>query len=262
MFRLSGVLSILALGAIVTAAPPPFSKVPLNSATTSAIAPKATENSSTSAAAPVATGPISIPDSVIDAAPIQDISTDNTLVSIPGIVSNSTLLDARPDLQTYVNSANVTGNSTVTRKRDLTKRSANPNDCNPNQVPWLSFDVSTWEHIALKICRLWYPNSNSFEYDPASPWPIALKSSVLGPINVGGGQIVTLSFTYGVNDWDLQADYGWEPYYVPQSQALCIADLNTLIVEMDNVCAYDTGYDTSQDLTGTGQPKWYTFIAS
>ena len=73
---------------------------------------------------------------------------------------------------------------------------------------------------------------------------------------------MTLTFTYGVNDWDLQSTLGWQPYYVPQSQTLCIADLNTLIGEMDNSCAFDTGYDTSQDTSGTGQPKWYTFIAT
>ena len=73
---------------------------------------------------------------------------------------------------------------------------------------------------------------------------------------------MTLTFTYGVNDWNLQKSLGWQPYYVPQSQTLCIADLNTLVVEMDNSCAFDTGYDTSQDTSGTGQPKWYTFIAT
>jgi hypothetical protein len=49
---------------------------------------------------------------------------------------------------------------------------------------------------------------------------------------------------------------------VPQSQSICIADFTTLINEMDTDCLYDTGFDTSQDITGLGQPKWYTFAAS
>jgi hypothetical protein len=84
-----------------------------------------------------------------------------------------------------------------------------------------------------------------------------------------------LDFTYGVEDWSLGALYGWQPFYEPQGQAICIADLTVLINEMvnDNVCLFATGYDTSgvingdtaggvQDPTGTGQPKWYTFSAS
>lgn len=130
MIRVSGLLSLFALGAIVTAAPQLLSNAP-KSVSTSDTAPTVTAlattsaaiiaPSSTAAAAPVSASQIAIPDSVIDAAPIHDISTDNTLVSIPGIVSNSTLINARPDLQEYVNSANVTGNSTAAHKRDLVR---------------------------------------------------------------------------------------------------------------------------------------------
>lgn len=130
MVRASHVLSLLALGAIVTAAPQLPSKAP-KPVSTSAIAPTVTAldtassaiitPSGTASAAPADASPIAIPESVIDAAPIKDISTNNTLVSIPGVVSNSTLVDARPDLQEYVNSANVTGNTTATQKRDLVR---------------------------------------------------------------------------------------------------------------------------------------------
>lgn len=147
-------------------------------------------------------------------------------------------------------------------RRKQGKRIANPYNCNSNQNAQLSFDLATWQRMALRVCKSWYPTSSDFQYDPASPWPTALKSSALGPINVGGGQIVKLTFKYGVNDWNLQNNLGWQPYYVPQGQALCIADLNTLITEMDSSCAFYTGYDTSGDTSGTGQPKWYTFIAT
>ena len=82
---------------------------------------------------------------------------------------------------------------------------------------------------------------------------------------------VTVEFTYGVEDWDLSTLAGWQTFYVPQSQSICIADLTTLISEMNTECLYLTGYDTSGaewtagppfDLTGTLQPKWYTFLAS
>jgi hypothetical protein len=80
--------------------------------------------------------------------------------------------------------------------------------------------------------------------------------------------IVALNFEYGIDDWGFTAQYGWQPYYEPQSQALCIADLQTLINEMVNSgdCLYTGGYDTSGVDVGVGsgtfQPKWYTFSAT
>jgi hypothetical protein len=142
----------------------------------------------------------------------------------------------------------------------MAKPLQNPSDCNLSITPALT--QSTWNNIANRICSNWYPDPTTYQYDPSATWPTSLKSSTLGPINVGGGQIVTLQFSYGVNDWDFQAAYGWQPYYEPQSQALCVANHTNLINEMNNVCFYLTGYDTSQDVTGTGQPKWYTFSAS
>ena len=133
-------------------------------------------------------------------------------------------------------------------------------DCNSAITPALT--QPTWNKIVGRICNNWYPDPTTFQYDPSAPLPTSLKSSSLGPINVGSGQVVTLQFSYGVNDWQTQLDFGWQPYYEPQSQALCIADLTNLVNEMNNVCLYTTGYDTSLDITGTGQPKWYTFSAS
>lgn len=123
-------------------------------------------------------------------------------------------------------------------------------------------EVYAWEHIITRICKQWYPNPSSYEWDPASPRPNYLKAATLGPLYVGNGQVINFDFKYGVNDWGLQAAYDWQTYYVPQSQELCIADLKTLIQDMHNSCLFGTGYDTSQDLSGSGQPKWYTFMAS
>jgi hypothetical protein len=125
MARLLNLISLLALGALVAAAPP-FSTPPSKSDTAATVTPLAKTSAavvkptSISAADPVSTNAITIPDSAIEAAPVQDISShDNSLVSIPAVVSNSTLVDSRPDLQVYVNTAtNVTGNATA-HKRSL-----------------------------------------------------------------------------------------------------------------------------------------------
>jgi hypothetical protein len=130
-------------------------------------------------------------------------------------------------------------------------------------------DQPTWNYIAVKICKGWYPDASAYEYDPSSDWPLYIKSTTFHSINVGPPfGIVALNFQYGVADWELTANWGWQPYYEPQSQALCIADLQTLINEMVNSgdCLYTSGYDTSgfdtNVLTGTLQPKWYTFSAT
>jgi hypothetical protein len=151
----------------------------------------------------------------------------------------------------------------------LTERGSD--DC----IGTVDLDQLTWDKLAVKICKEWYPDVHSFQYDPSSTWPSYLKSSTIPSIYVGNGLTVSLSFIYGVEDWSLPANDGWQPYYEPQSQSLCIADLKVLINEMvnDNFCLDTSGYDTSgvlngqnslgvQDPTGTGQPKWYTFQAN
>jgi hypothetical protein len=154
------------------------------------------------------------------------------------------------------------------RSDPLMRRTPSADDC----IGSIALDQPTWNAIAAKICKIWYPSASTFQYDPSSTWPSFLKSTTLGPIHVGPGLNVNLEFTYGVEDWGLSAAYGWQPFYEPQSQALCIADLTVLINEMvnDNVCLFATGYDTSgvingvggvENPSGTGQPKWYTFSA-
>lgn len=151
----------------------------------------------------------------------------------------------------------------------LSRRDAN--DC----IGSVDLDQPTWNKIAVKICKEWYPDASSFQYDPSSTWPKYLQSSTIPHIYVGQGLTVSLTFEYGVEDWGLDSAYGWQPYYEPQSQSICIADLQVLISEMvnDNYCLGTSGYDTSglingntaggvQDATGTGQPKWYTFSAN
>jgi hypothetical protein len=153
----------------------------------------------------------------------------------------------------------------------ISARTASPNFC----IGSVDLDQPTWNKIAVKICKEWYPSATSYQYDPSSDWPSYLKSSVIPGIYVGNGITVALNFEYGVDDWGFTANYGWQTFYEPQSQALCIADLETLINEMvnDNVCLGTSGYDTSgvingntaggiSDYLGTLQPKWYTFSAT
>jgi hypothetical protein len=154
----------------------------------------------------------------------------------------------------------------------ISARTASPNFC----IGSVSLDQPTWNKIAVKICTEWYPDPSSYVYDPSSDWPLYLKSSSIPAIYVGAPfGTVALNFEYGVDDWGFTEYYGWQPYYEPQSQALCIADLQTLINEMenDNVCLDTSGYDTSGVVNtnpsagttnplGTLQPKWYTFSAT
>jgi hypothetical protein len=161
------------------------------------------------------------------------------------------------------------------RSATISARTASPSFClePPGSV---DLDQPTWNKIAVKICKEWYPEDSPYVYDPSSDWPLNLKSSSIPGIYVGAPfGTVALNFEYGVDDWGFTAYAGWQPYYVPQSQALCIADLQTLINEMvnDMVCLGTSGYDTSgvingqtsfgvQDIYGTLQPKWYTFSAT
>ena len=161
------------------------------------------------------------------------------------------------------------------RSATISARTASPSFClePPGSV---DLDQPTWNKIAVKICKEWYPEDSPYVYDPSSDWPLNLKSSSIPGIYVGAPfGTVALNFEYGVDDWGFTAYWGWQPYYEPQSQALCIADLQILINEMvnDNVCLYTSGYDTSgvingqtsfgvQDIYGTLQPKWYTFSAT
>jgi hypothetical protein len=65
------------------------------------------------------TGKIVIPSDVIESAPIQVTGPeDASLVSIPG-QDNSTLVDARPDLQAYVETAGQNASTNTTAKRDV-----------------------------------------------------------------------------------------------------------------------------------------------
>ncbi len=110
-------LGLLAIGTIVSAAPPTFP----SEGTHSVPAPSATRTKVASATAiPSAssTAKISIPDDVIQAAPVQNHPVkDPALASIPG-KDNSTLVQARPELQAYVNDASAADNKT-TPKRSL-----------------------------------------------------------------------------------------------------------------------------------------------
>jgi len=83
----------------------------------------------------------------------------------------------------------------------------------------------------------------------------------MNPVSIGN-QILKLELKYGVADWGTQANFGWQKFFVPQSQALCIADLTNLVADMQSVCFFWPGYDTSNDISGTGQPKWYSFSVS
>jgi hypothetical protein len=280
--HLFSIASFLALGALVSAAPGPAGVIPGTKSvtlllTTEHTATTTAKTTPTSSGTP-ASSKISIPDAVIDAAPVQNNPPTSKFSSIPGGGDNSTLLQARPDLQTHVNNAIHLATNKTTSKRDtalsdaLSKRTPEPDFC----IGSVDLDQPTWNKIAVKICKEWYPSASSYQYDPSSDWPSNLKSASIPAIFVGGTVgTVSLSFAYGVDDWSFTANYGWQPYYEPQSQALCIADLQTLINEMvnANVCLGTSGYDTSgvingntaggvQDFLGTLQPKWYTFSAT
>ena len=118
------IFGLLATAAIVSAvpAPPHFTLHRPNSvfaSTATALAKtSAVTVTRTSVATPSSTVQITIPDVDIDSAPLQDTqSGDQNLISIPGN-DNSTLVQARPDLQEYVNAAaHLTGNKTLNVKR-------------------------------------------------------------------------------------------------------------------------------------------------
>ncbi|KAH6666945.1 hypothetical protein B0J14DRAFT_642825 [Halenospora varia] len=256
-------LGLLALGSIAAAAP---QLVP----GTATVAPVATTQASVAPPPPQATattaptsGKIDIPLDVINAAPVDNTpATDPSLASIPGKVDNSTLVAARPELQTYVNSANVSTDNTTTPKRDLRlgERSPNPGDCKGGSGPELTID--TWLRVINKICEIWYPGPSTFRYDPSGPISSPLQHSHFVTPLPGTPGLLNLDVKYGVADWNTQALYGWQKFYVPQSQALCKADLTNLVSDMKTTCFFWQGYDTSNDITGTGMPKWYSFSVS
>jgi hypothetical protein len=120
--HLVSILSLLALGALVSAVPAPNgivqvpgtkSLAPLPSSHTATTTAKTTP---TSSGTPASTR-LSIPDDVIDAVVIQNNPSTSKFSSIPGGSDNSTLLQARPDLQTHVNNAQQLSVNKTTSKR-------------------------------------------------------------------------------------------------------------------------------------------------
>ncbi|KAH8654146.1 hypothetical protein BGZ60DRAFT_435972 [Tricladium varicosporioides] len=255
-------LGLLALGSITAAAPqlvPGTETVVPAVPTTETVAPPPPQATSTTTPT---SGKIDIPLDVIKAAPVDNKpATDPSLASIPGKGDNSTLVNARPELQTYVNSANVSTSNTTIPKRDfeLGERSANPKDCKGGFGPELT--IATWLRIIDKICEIWYPDPLSFRYDPSGPVSIPLQHSHFVTPLPGAPGLLNLDLKYGVADWGTQSIYKWQKFYVPQTQALCKADLTNLVSDM-KTCFFWQGYDTSKDITGTGMPKWYSFSVS
>lgn len=125
-------LSLLAVGTTVMAIPTtkpaliaatPLSKTTVKPTTTAAKPTK------TSSVAGVPTGKITIPDFAIDTAPIVNIQpVNNSVVTIQSVAhDNSTLVNARPDLQVHVDIAgNITNSTTPKVKRDLVSSSVCP----------------------------------------------------------------------------------------------------------------------------------------
>jgi hypothetical protein len=106
-------LRLLAIGNMVTANPAGI--LPSKSVAPLVTSPAGTK---TSTAVPASTGKIEISDAALDAAPVASQPQSNaSLVSIPGKADNSTLVAARPDLQTHVQTTLV--NSTSKVKRDI-----------------------------------------------------------------------------------------------------------------------------------------------
>jgi hypothetical protein len=114
------ILSLLALGALVSAAPGPAGIIPGTKsvsllATTEHTATTTAKTAPTSSGTPASTT-ISISHSVIDAAVVQNNPPTSNFSPIP-VGDNSTLVHARPDLQTHINNAQQISANKTTSKR-------------------------------------------------------------------------------------------------------------------------------------------------
>jgi hypothetical protein len=118
--HLVSILSLLAVGALVSAVPAP-GILPETKSVAPLITGKITATATakvtpTSSGAPASTK-ISIPDAVIDAAVVVSNEPTSKFSSIPGGSDNSTLVQVRPDLQTHVNNAQQLSPKNTTSKR-------------------------------------------------------------------------------------------------------------------------------------------------